>query len=227
MFRTAGGSLTHITTRRLRIEGLRREHAAALFAALADPSIYVYIPEDPPESADALAGRYARLAEGAPAGSGQIWLNWAVRLRGSPAYIGTLQATVLRDRTASIAYVLAPLHWGHGYATEACRWLLGHLAIERRVVEFQATTDVRNEASWRLLERLRFVRMGEEPAQCHGQAVTDFRYRRGAQRGDPRHSTRTDAGGAPAAAPMAKSPPVGQTTGRPADGSSPALRAAR
>jgi RimJ/RimL family protein N-acetyltransferase len=166
----------HANTRRLRIEALRHEHAAQLFPSLADPRIYAYIPDDPPRSVAGLTHRYSLLERGAPAGSGEIWLNWAIRLRISPIYIGTLQATVYRRRTANIAYVLAPPYWGRGYATEACQWLLVYLAIQLRIVAFRATVDNRNEPSWRLLERLRFKRTGQQIVEFRGQPVTDYSY---------------------------------------------------
>lgn len=59
-----------------------------------------------------------------------------------------------RDAIAEIGWCLAPVHGGHGYATEAVRELLDiafrHLG-RRRVV---ATCCAQNEPSWRLMERL-------------------------------------------------------------------------
>ena len=164
-------------TRRLYIEVLGPGHAAPLFAALADPRLYAYVDERPPKSEAALAQRYAQLARGAPEGRGETWLNWAIRLRRRRAYIGTLQATIYRDHAAWIAYVLSPAHWRYGYATEAVQWLLDHLATELGVVEMRASVDTRNEASWRLLERLRFTRVQTLAAALRGKPSTDYRYR--------------------------------------------------
>ena len=164
-------------TGRLTIEVLHPGHAAPLFPALSDPRLYAYVEERPPKSEAALAQRYAQLERGAPEGSGEIWLNWAIRLLPSREYIGTLQATIYRDHAASIAYVLSPTHWRFGYATEAVQWLLEHLATELGVVEIRASVDTRNEASWRLLERLRFTRVQTQAAELHGKPSTDYRYR--------------------------------------------------
>ena len=165
------------TTRRLQIQPLRREHAPALFAALSHARIYDYLCESAPHSVQALMRRYRRLERGAPPGAGESWLNWAVRLRHASIYIGTLQATVTHGRAASVAYVVAPRFWGRGYAVEACRWLIDHLAHRHRVVEFHATVDARNERSWRLLQRLSFERIGQETVECRGAMVEDFIYR--------------------------------------------------
>ncbi len=75
--------------------------------------------------------------------------------------------------------MLTPSAWGHGFATEACRWLLA--ALQKRFVlnEIVATVDVRNLRSLRVLERLGFHCIGTEPAEIRGEATTDFRYRLG------------------------------------------------
>lgn len=48
----------------------------------------------------------------------EAWLNWAVRLRQESTYIGTLEATVYNNQTATIAYLIFPLFWQQGYAKE-------------------------------------------------------------------------------------------------------------
>src|SRR6185436_15552722 len=114
-------------TARLRIEPLRTSHATLLFDTLADARIYAYVPDEMHATVDSLAQRYAFLERGAPPGVDEVWLNWALQRVDTGAYIGTLQATVTPDSHASIGYVLTPSAWGQGFATEACRWLLGAL----------------------------------------------------------------------------------------------------
>ncbi len=112
-----------------------------------------------------------------PLGS-EIWLNWALRLRAKRVYVGTLQATIYRGHAAHIAYMIAPRFWHRGYATEACAWLIAHLVAQWHVVDFRASVDPRNVASSRLLERLRFTKVGERPAELHGKPAIDHLYRR-------------------------------------------------
>jgi len=164
-------------TARLRIEPLRPTHAPLLFAALADARIYAYVPDEMHATVDSLARRYAILERGAPPGAGDVWLNWALQRVDTGVYIGTLQATVTPDSHAFVGYVLTPSAWGHGFATEACRWLLA--ALQKRFVlnEILATVDVRNLPSLRVLQRLGFDCTGTEPAEIRGEATTDFRYR--------------------------------------------------
>jgi ribosomal-protein-alanine N-acetyltransferase len=174
--------VTRELTARLRIEPLRSSHAPLLFDALADARIYTYVSDDIHTTVDSLTRRYAFLERGAPAGLGEVWLNWVLQRVDTAAYIGTLQATVTPDSHASIGYVLAPSAWGQGFATEACRWLLA--ALQKRFVldEILATVDVRNLRSLRVLERLGVDCTGTEPAEIRGEATQDFRYRLGCRR---------------------------------------------
>jgi RimJ/RimL family protein N-acetyltransferase len=107
-----------MTTHRLHVEPLRSVHAPLLFPALADPRIYLYVPDDVHPTVDSLTSRFARLERGAPVESEEVWLNWVLQRMDTSAYIGTLQATVTPDSHAYIGYVLGPPAWGHGFATE-------------------------------------------------------------------------------------------------------------
>ena len=166
-------------TARLRVEPLCSAHAALLFDALAPSRIYTYIADEAHATLDSLTRRYAFLERGAPEGTGDVWLNWALQRLDNAAYIGTLQATVTPGSRAYIGYVLTPSAWGRGFATEACRWLV--TALQERFVlnEIVATVDGRNLKSQRVLERLGFHRIGTEPSEIRGEVTTDFRYRIG------------------------------------------------
>ena len=167
-----------LETPRLRLEPIARHHAAPLFAALGDATIYRFMPEDPPGDLSKLEERYEFLeARRSPDGT-QGWLNWAVRLRSESTWIGTLQATVYEDGVAGIAYVLAPSHWGHGYATEGVRRVVRLLFDEHGCPEVFAEVDTRNASSIRLLKRLGFVRVGEtlDADFFKGSGSDEFRY---------------------------------------------------
>lgn len=189
-----------IETARLRLEPLVRQHAALLFPHLQDERIYQFIPQDPPPSVEALELRYGRLEERSSPDGQEAWLNWAVRLRTEPHYIGRLEATVGRNRTALIAYELAPAFWGRGYATEACAWLLRELTGTVGVDEVRAQVDTRNRASIRLLERLGFVKLGftANADWFKGAASDEYSYRwRKAEENLVRAETRSNSPHAP------------------------------
>lgn len=147
-----------LKTERLALEPLQSRHAAMLYESLSDPVIYTFIPFDPPQSVEALAERYARLAVGRSADGNDIWLNFALRKLEDHTYLGTVQATITGKR-AYVAYELGPQHWGHGYASEAARALIAHLFTTYGVELIRAETDTRNDRSAALLQRLGFVKI--------------------------------------------------------------------
>ena len=156
-----------LETPRLTLEPLIAEHASVLLAALSDPRIYRFIPQEPPTDFDLerLHQRYAKLETRSSQDNGEAWLNWAIKYEF--VYLGRVEASVqLESKTASIAYLLSPDYWGQGFALETVKTILNHL--ERRgVVEVQAWVDSRNAASMKLLERLDFVRHEFLPAADH------------------------------------------------------------
>jgi ribosomal-protein-alanine N-acetyltransferase len=147
-------------TGRLRLEPLRVAHAKELFPLYQDARIFRFIPHDPPTSLEALEAR-CRVLEARTSRDGrEVWLNWAVRLKQTGRVMGRLEATVLENATAGIAYELSPLFWGAGYATEGCARILDLLFGPYAVDEVNALVDTRNASSIRLLERLGFTRTG-------------------------------------------------------------------
>jgi len=92
------------------------------------------------------------------------WFQIAIALRGSPdAILGDCAFRPHTDepRIADLGFTLDAAAQGHGYATEAIGELLRYLFEERGKHKVAADCDTRNDASWRLLERLGFVREGE------------------------------------------------------------------
>ena len=150
---------TVLHTRRLVLEPLTPDHADELLAPLADPRLYVHVPQDPPLSLAALRERLVFLSTRRSPVGDQLWLNWVLRERHDGQCRGRVQATVTTEARAWIAYEVFPEHWGRGLATEACRrmieWLIDALAVR----QFAAEVDSLNSASLRLLERLGFQRV--------------------------------------------------------------------
>lgn len=143
-----------IRTARLMLEPLSVAHAPAMFDLLRDPAIYTYLDFGPPPSLEHLVSVYRQLeTRTSPDGSEQ-WLNWIVC---APAPIGVVQATV-RGEVAEVAYLLAPMSWGRGYAFEAVSAMLTALSPLRR---YYAKVDVANERSIRLLQRLGFTEVAD------------------------------------------------------------------
>ena len=152
----APASLGETTLRspRLVLEPLTAAHADALFEGMRDPSLYPFIPQEPPASVEALRTRYRRLeARVSPDGREQ-WLNWAVR--HGEAHVGLVEVTVTGDK-ASLAYFVLATWQRRGIAREACAAVLTELWRRTPVPFVEATVDDRNEASLGLLASLGFV----------------------------------------------------------------------
>lgn len=150
---------SNLETARLILEPLRREHARHLFPVLSDPRIYTFIPQDPPSSVLALENRYEQLENRRSPAGDEMWLNWAICLKATGKYIGTVQATIRQDKSALLAYELSTDFRGKGYATESCLRVIESLFADYETVEVRAEVDTRNAASCKLLERLSFERV--------------------------------------------------------------------
>jgi RimJ/RimL family protein N-acetyltransferase len=107
-----------ITTDRLELVPLLREHADDLFTVLSDTSLYEYTHDVPPVSAAALRDRYTFLESRQSPDGTQAWLNWVLCERATRLSIGFVQATVESDR-ADVAWVIGAPWQRRGYATEA------------------------------------------------------------------------------------------------------------
>jgi RimJ/RimL family protein N-acetyltransferase len=125
---------------------LTADDAAELAPLLDDPGLHRFIGGQP-LSLEALTRRYRRLEAGAPANSGEVWLNWVIRRRDGRA-IGTAQAT-LRKKTAHAAWVIARPWQSSGHGRAVARALVAWLKA-RHGVEVIAHIHPGNVASERV-----------------------------------------------------------------------------
>jgi ribosomal-protein-alanine N-acetyltransferase len=146
-------------TQRLDLEPLCAAHADELWLPLADPRLYTHVPQDAPQSLQALRERFVLLSTRRSPRGDQLWLNWVMRERRDGHCRGRVQATVTTDARAWIAYEVFPPHWGQGFAIEGCRCMIGWLIDQLGVQQLAAEVDSLNSASLRLLERLGFQRV--------------------------------------------------------------------
>jgi RimJ/RimL family protein N-acetyltransferase len=65
-----------------------------------------------------------------------------------------------RGKTREIGYALVPSERGKGYCTEAVRIMVDYLFLSRETMRIQATTDTRNLASQKVLEKAGFKKEG-------------------------------------------------------------------
>jgi RimJ/RimL family protein N-acetyltransferase len=130
-------------------------HAAELFQVLSDPALYEHEGE-PPVSVDWLRARLLRLESRVSPDGQQGWLNWVIR-EADGDLVGFVQATVLPDGRALVAYMVSSRHWGRGLASKAVVAMAGELVLRHGVHTLFAVLKRSNGRSLRLLERLGFV----------------------------------------------------------------------
>jgi RimJ/RimL family protein N-acetyltransferase len=138
-------------------------HAEELFPVLAEPALYEFIDDEPPESIDALRQKLARSESRQSPDGSEHWLNWVVRdTTGRVA--GYVQATVAANLETNVAYAIGSSFWGLGIATEAVAQMLHIVATELGVKRFIVVAERANIKSIRLAQRLGFVEVPPEAA---------------------------------------------------------------
>lgn len=134
-----------------------RDTDFAPFAALnADPEVMRYFPSPlTREESDDIATRQRALIDS------QGWGLWAVDVDG--VFAGFTGLSVPKFEATftpcvEIGWRLAREYWGRGIAREAAALALRYGFSELRLTEIVSFTARVNERSWRLMERLGFIR---------------------------------------------------------------------
>jgi RimJ/RimL family protein N-acetyltransferase len=162
-----------LTTPRLIVREFMRSDVPLLRAFSDDPRVREFAPIE----SRALAA--AERADRPQRGPRRSW-ELAVIVRRTGKLVGACDLALGPPGEADIGYMLAPRHWGHGYATELATALvafgLGQLALKR----VSAIVAIENDRSRRVLEKSglrwegllrRHVRAGGRTWDCHRYAV--------------------------------------------------------
>ncbi|PFO09377.1 ribosomal-protein-serine acetyltransferase [Bacillus sp. AFS076308] len=108
------------------------------------------------------------------------WFQFAIALVETNHLIGdcALHTLLNEPRIVEIGFTLAEEHQGKSYASEAVRALLSYAFNDLGKHKVIAFTDVRNEKSIRLLERVGMRREGHllENYMSKGQWVDEYQY---------------------------------------------------
>lgn len=108
------------------------------------------------------------------------WFQFALALADSDKLIGdcALNTPLAEPRIVEIGYTLAPEHQGQGYIHEALQALLDYIFRTLGKHKVIAFTDVRNDKSIRVLERLGMRREGHllQNYNSKGQWVDEYQY---------------------------------------------------
>lgn len=96
--------------------------------------------------------------------------QWSIIIKDTDVCIGQLSvqsrnsedSLVTDDAIRGIGWFIDPAYQGLGYATEAAEAILDYMFNEVGIDEIRTGAAVDNPASWRLMEKLGFVRRGDE-----------------------------------------------------------------
>jgi [ribosomal protein S5]-alanine N-acetyltransferase len=164
-----------ISSKRIYLERLRYEFAEEIFYSYASkPEVTRYVAWPTHRSITDTRGY---LSYAVPAWNSGTDFTYAIRLIGSNRIIGSIGC--LNDvGKIQFGYVLGPVFWNQGYATEACLAILPHLKSSRDIYRIWTLTDVENVASQKVLVKcglveearvarwIRFVNQDNSPRDC-------------------------------------------------------------
>jgi ribosomal-protein-alanine N-acetyltransferase len=153
------GPTPTLSTTRLTLEPLHREHASALFNGLSDPALYRYLSDTPPADLASIAERIARIAGGQSPGAADLWCDWMIRRNTDGRLVGTVQATLEADMpdVALIGIIVFPPFWHQRIGTDALACLLDCLFGHYGCRAAEARIDTRNFWSLALFTGQGFV----------------------------------------------------------------------
>ncbi len=107
-----------------------------------------------------------------------VW-TWFVIEKKDRTKIGFVVYFINQPRQwLEIGYALLPSEMGKGYGTEAVQIMIDYLFLSKDIGRVQATTDERNRASQRVLEKVGFKKEGiiRHSGFTRGVYVNDFLY---------------------------------------------------
>ena len=141
-----------LATARLRLDALRQDDAASLFAYRSDPAVGRYQGWRPASLDE--AARFIERQQGLAFDTPGSWFQFAVRLRESGELVGDLGLHFVDADAVEFGVTLSPLHQGRGFAAEAVHGVLALVFDTLQRHRVYASVDPRNLACVKLLERL-------------------------------------------------------------------------
>ena len=147
-----------------------------MFEVLCDPAIYEF-ENQPPQSLEWLEGRFRKLESRHSSDGSELWLNWVIRLP-SGALAGFIQATVLPEPNAYVAYELTSRFWRQGIGSTALTAVIRELSATYGVHNCIAVFKERNFRSQALLRSLAFTGVppaGVAPVACEPDELVMYK----------------------------------------------------
>ena len=157
-----------LKTDRLLLRPQEQTDAPALFAVLRDQHAMRFWNRS---TIDRLAvveelvrGQQAAMAEG-------LCCYWTLIRDGEP--IGSIDLSLIEQGSAEIGFLIHPLHWGQGLASEAAEAVIAHAFEALGLTRLAAVTQTANRAAARVLEKNGFVLIEERSVAIAGGVRRD------------------------------------------------------
>ena len=83
--------------------------------------------------------------------------SWRICIKPSSAPVGSVACSIA-NQTANFGLVLSRAYWGNQYGSEAAKAILEWAMSEKAINRIEATCDIENFASARVLEKIGMVR---------------------------------------------------------------------
>ena len=119
-----------------------------------------------------------RIESSTTSDAGVIW-TWFVIEKKDGTKIGFILYFTNQPRGwMELGYAMLPSEMGKGYGTEAVQIMVDYLFLTKEIMRIQATTDERNGASQRVLEKVGFKKEGHirQSGFMRGEWVNDCLY---------------------------------------------------
>lgn len=148
-----------LQTERLILRRSRHDDFNALFPVHSDPDVCRYLPYEPRDEAGMREALDKRVAlEALEPGGDALFL--AVELKETGEVVGEVLLFYLNEeaRQGEVGYVFSPRHQGKGYGYEATWAFMDACFEELNLHRIAARCSAANEASWRLMEKLKMRR---------------------------------------------------------------------
>ena len=143
-----GNKIVITETERLILRRYIKEDVQDLFEYLSDMEVVKYEPYKPMTFDEVKENLEWRI------GTDEMI---AVELKKSHKMIGNVYMGKRDFEAIEMGYVFNRNYWGHGYAAESCKALIGQ-AFSNGIHRIYAECDPNNKSSWKLLEALGFQR---------------------------------------------------------------------
>ncbi len=148
-----------LRTRRLLLRPFRSDDVDDVFGYAADREWSRYLPVPDPYIRRSAEEFVAKAIEA----DDRTRFEWAIDHEGRAS--GGLSLWTIGPDAAEVGYSVARALWGRGLATEAAEAVIRFGFEELGLARIQATADIRNTASWRVMEKLGMRREAAVPME--------------------------------------------------------------